>query len=264
MELRGTVAIVTGENGGLGQRICHALAQAGSQIVVVYTQSQGQAQDVADHLYQTGVQAEAMACDVTHPQQVQQLVARVAQMFGRVDILVNDAAYNKWIAFQDLDAMTYEEWQKILDVNLTGPMLYSKAVAPTMRQQGHGRIVNIASVAGLMPSGSSIPYAVSKAGLIHLTRCMASGPWWNQIACCGPRHSKRGSMPIMAVRVKHIWSCPKRLPDYALGSHVDTHYLCISGDVLPACAPSAAARHIPGAFRQPVYSCYGFVKQWAR
>jgi 3-oxoacyl-[acyl-carrier protein] reductase len=71
--------------------------------------------------------------------------------------------------------MTYEEWQKILDVNLTGPMLCSKAVAPIMRQQGHGRIVNIASIAGLMPSGSSIPYAVSKAGLIHLTRCMAVG-----------------------------------------------------------------------------------------
>jgi 3-oxoacyl-[acyl-carrier protein] reductase len=175
MELQGTVAIVTGGNGGLGQRICHALAQAGSHIAVVYTQSQAQAQEVAGQLRQTGVRAEAMACDVTHPQQVQQLVSQVVQTFGHVDILVNDAAYNIWIAFQDLDAMTYEEWQKILDVNLTGPMLCIKAVAPLMRQQGNGRIVNIASIAGLMPSGSSIPYAVSKAGLIHLTRCMAVG-----------------------------------------------------------------------------------------
>jgi 3-oxoacyl-[acyl-carrier protein] reductase len=169
------VAIVTGGNGGLGQRICQALAQAGSHIAVVYAQSQAQAQEVAGQLCQTGVRAEAMACDVTHPQQVQQLVSRVVQTFGRVDILVNDAAYNKWIAFQELDAMTYEEWQKILDVNLTGPMLCIKAVAPIMRQQGKGRIVNIASIAGLMPSGASIPYAVSKAGLIHLTRCMAVG-----------------------------------------------------------------------------------------
>jgi 3-oxoacyl-[acyl-carrier protein] reductase len=169
------VAIVTGGNGGLGQRICQALAQAGCHIAVVYAQSQAPAQEVAGQLRQTGVRAEAMACDVTHPQHVQQLVSGVVQTFGRVDILVNDAAYNKWIAFQDLDAMTYEEWQKILDVNLTGPMLCSKAVAPIMRQQGHGRIVNIASVAGLMPSGSSIPYAVSKAGLIHLTRCLAVG-----------------------------------------------------------------------------------------
>jgi 3-oxoacyl-[acyl-carrier protein] reductase len=175
MELQGAVAIVTGGNGGLGQRICQALARAGSHIVVVYAQSRGQAQEVASKLQETGVRAEALGCDVTNPPQVQGLVAKVLETFGRVDILVNDAAYNKWIAFQDLDAMTYEEWQKILDVNLTGPMLCIKAVAPIMRRQGHGRIINIASIAGLMPSGSSIPYAVSKAGLIHLTRCMAVG-----------------------------------------------------------------------------------------
>jgi 3-oxoacyl-[acyl-carrier protein] reductase len=175
MELHGTVAIVTGGNGGLGQRICHALARAGSHIAVVYAQSREQAQGVVNELRQTGVRAEALACDVTHPQQVEQLVARVVETFGRVDILVNDAAYNKWIPFRDLDAMTYEEWTKILDVNLTGPMLCIKAVAPVMRRQGGGRIVNISSIAGLTPSGSSVPYAVSKAGLIHLTRCMAVG-----------------------------------------------------------------------------------------
>ena len=175
MELQGTVAVVTGGNGGLGQRICHALAKAGSHIVVVYTQSRGAAQAVARELQQTGVRAEAMACDVAHPQQVDQLVARVLEIFGHLDILVNDAAYNKWIPFNDLDALTYEEWQKILDVNLTGPMLCTKAAAPVMQRQGAGRIVNIASIAGLSPSGSSIAYAVSKAGLIHLTRCMAVG-----------------------------------------------------------------------------------------
>src|SRR5207245_4643579 len=69
--------------------------------------------------------------------------------------------------------LTYEEWTKILDINLTGPMLVTKAVAPVMKKQGSGRIVNISSVAGLGPTGSSIAYAVSKAGLIHLTKCMA-------------------------------------------------------------------------------------------
>src|SRR5262249_32866086 len=92
---------------------------------------------------------------------------------GRLDILVNDAAYNKAIPFRDLDNLTYEEWIKIIDINLTGPMLTIKAVAPVMKAQGCGRIVNISSVAGLGPTGSSIAYAVSKAGLIHLTRCMA-------------------------------------------------------------------------------------------
>jgi 3-oxoacyl-[acyl-carrier protein] reductase len=175
MQLQGTVAIVTGGNGGLGQRICHALARAGSDVAVVYAHSHDGARQVAIELQSTGVRAEAMGCDVTSPSQVQALVSRVLDTFGRVDLLVNDAAYNKWIPFDDLDAMTYEEWQKILAVNLTGPMLCIKAVAPAMRRSGGGRIVNIASVAGLGPSGSSIPYAVSKAGLIHLTRCMAVG-----------------------------------------------------------------------------------------
>jgi len=175
MQLQGTVAIVTGGNGGLGQRICHALARAGADVAVVYAQSQESAQRVAVDLRNIGVRAEAMACDVADPSQVEDLVSRVLDAFGRVDLLVNDAAYNKWIPFNDLDAMTYEEWQKILAINLTGPMLCIKAVAPAMQRQGRGRIVNIASVAGLGPSGSSIPYAVSKAGLIHLTRCMAVG-----------------------------------------------------------------------------------------
>jgi len=175
MQLKGKVAVVTGGNGGLGQRICHALARAGSDVAVVCAQSRDAAQAVAAQLKSTGVRAEAMTCDVTSPAQVQGLVSRVLETFGRVDLLINDAAYNKWIPFNDLDALTYEEWQKIIAVNLTGPMLCIKAVAPAMQRQGGGRVVNIASVAGLAPSGSSIAYAVSKAGLVHLTRCMAVG-----------------------------------------------------------------------------------------
>ncbi len=100
-------------------------------------------------------------------------MADVTARFGRLDVLVNDAAYNKAIPFPDLDGLTMEEWDRIIAVNLTGPMRLIKAVAPVMKAQGRGRIVNIASVAGLGPTGSSIAYAVSKAGLIHLTRCMA-------------------------------------------------------------------------------------------
>ncbi|MCB1509672.1 MAG: SDR family oxidoreductase [Hyphomicrobiaceae bacterium] len=174
MNLKGAVAVVTGGNGGLGQRICHKLAAEGVDIAVVYARSADQAEQVAAELAETyGVRAAAFQCDVTQRDQVQALVDGVVARFGRLDILVNDAAYNKAIAFQDLDNLTYEEWCKILDINLTGPMLAIKAVAPVMAAQGRGRIVNISSVAGLAPSGSSIAYAVSKAGLIHLTRCMA-------------------------------------------------------------------------------------------
>jgi 3-oxoacyl-[acyl-carrier protein] reductase len=174
MDLRGAVALVTGGNGGLGQRICHALARKGVHIAVMYAQSREQAEGVARELassYQ--VNAAAFACEITDAAAVKRLVEDVSKRFGRIDILVNDAAFNKSIPFADLDNLTEEVWDKIMAVNLTGPMRLTKAVAPVMKAQGRGRIVNISSVAGLGPQGSSIAYAVSKAGLIHLTRCMA-------------------------------------------------------------------------------------------
>ena len=174
MELKGTVALVTGGNGGLGQRICHALAREGVHIAVMYAQSRDQAESVARDLasrYQ--VNAAAFACDITDGAAIETLIGDVTRRFGRLDILINDAAYNKAIRFDDLDNLTLEVWEKIMAVNLTGPMRMIKAVAPIMKAQGCGRMVNISSVAGLTPSGSSIAYAISKAGLIHLTRCMA-------------------------------------------------------------------------------------------
>jgi ketoreductase RED2 len=174
MDLKGTVALVTGGNGGLGQRICHALAREGVQIAVMYARSRDQAEEVARDLtsrYQ--INAAAFACDITDASAVDELVEEVTKRFGRLDILINDAAYNKAIPFDDLDGLTQHEWDKIIAVNLTGPMRLTKAVAPIMKAQGQGRIVNISSVAGLSPTGSSIAYAVAKAGLIHLTRCMA-------------------------------------------------------------------------------------------
>lgn len=174
MDLRGSVALVTGGNGGLGQRICHALAREGVNIAVMYARSRDQAENVARELassYQ--INAAAFGCDIADGAAVDRLVSDVTARFGRLDILVNDAAYNISIPFPDLDALTQEVWDKVMAVNLTGPMRLMKTVAPVMKAQGRGRIVNIASIAGLGPSGSSIAYAVSKAGLIHLTRCMA-------------------------------------------------------------------------------------------
>jgi 3-oxoacyl-[acyl-carrier protein] reductase len=174
MDLKGAVALVTGGNGGLGQRICHALAEEGAHLAVMYAKSREQAESVAGELksrYQ--INARAFACDITDDAAVDRLVGEVTQAFGRLDILINDAAYNIAIPFPDLDSLTMEVWSKIMATNLTGPMRLTKAVAPVMKAQGRGRIVNIASVAGLSQTGSSIAYAVSKAGLIHLTRCMA-------------------------------------------------------------------------------------------
>ena len=165
MDLKGAVALVTGGNGGLGQRICRALAQEGAHVAVMYARSREQAEGVAGELtsrYQ--VKAQAFACDITESTAVDRLIGEVTQAFGRLDVLINDAAYNISIPFADLDNLTIEEWNKIMAVNLTGPMRLSKAVAPVMKAQGRGRIINIASVAGLSPTGSSIAYAVRRPG----------------------------------------------------------------------------------------------------
>src|SRR6266403_3863399 len=174
MDLNGAVALVTGGNGGLGQRICHRLAKEGAHVAVMYAQSRDQAEGVARELASRHqINAAAFGCDITDPAAVERIVGDVRGHFGSLDILVNDAAYNKAIPFPDLDTLTMEVWDKIIAINLTGPMRLMKAVAPVMKAQGRGRIVNISSVAGVGPTGSSIAYAVSKAGLIHLTRCMA-------------------------------------------------------------------------------------------
>ena len=134
MDLGGRVALVTGGNGGLGQRICHALARQGVHIAVMYAQSRDQAEGVARELassYQ--INAAAFACDITDGVAVEKLVGDVTERFGHLDILVNDAAYNKSIPFTDLDNLTQEVWDKIMAVNLTGPMRLTKAVAPVMK-----------------------------------------------------------------------------------------------------------------------------------
>jgi 3-oxoacyl-[acyl-carrier protein] reductase len=174
MDLQGKVALVTGGNGGLGQRICHALAREGVALAVVYARSQGQAESVATALSaEHGIEAAAFGCDLADAAAVERLPAAVVERFGRLDILVNDAAFNIAIPFPDLETLTGEVWDKMMAINLTGPFRLTRAAAPFLKASRAGRVVNISSVAGLGPSGSSIAYAVSKAGLIHLTRCMA-------------------------------------------------------------------------------------------
>lgn len=173
MDLNGKIALVTGGNGGLGQRICHGLARAGVHIAVVGGSNLETARKVAEDVAAYGVESAAFVCDLQQPGEITRLVEDVTARFGRIDILINDAAFNKAIPFPDLDALDLEIWNKIMTINLTAPLLMCKAVAPVMKASGAGRIVNITSVAGFAPQGSSIAYAVSKAGLNHLTKCMA-------------------------------------------------------------------------------------------
>jgi 3-oxoacyl-[acyl-carrier protein] reductase len=174
MQLSDAVVVVTGGSGGLGSRICHAFAARRSRVAVVYHSRQEAAEELTKDLRIVGASDSlAIQSDVTRAERIAELVESVVETWGRIDVVVNNAAFNQGVPFQDLDALTPQIWQRIMDSNSTAPFLVARAVAPVMRRQGHGRIINIGSVAGFKPGGSSIAYAVSKAALAHLTRCLA-------------------------------------------------------------------------------------------
>ncbi len=173
MEIRNSVAVVTGGTGGLGWRICRAFAREGAKVVLVYRSSREKAEGYAQELRDMGTEAVAVQADVTSQSGIDLLLGEAVKRFGSIDSLVLDAAYNEWIPFKDLDALDREKWEFILDYNLTAPYLAIRSAAAIMRRQGRGRIITVSSIAGIHPSGSSIAYAVSKSALIHLTRCAA-------------------------------------------------------------------------------------------
>jgi 3-oxoacyl-[acyl-carrier protein] reductase len=173
MDISGCSAIVTGGAGGLGRRLGLALAKAGTHVVVVDSKPKDEISSCADQLTALGPAALAVQADIADQAGIDDMLSRTEERFGRVDILINTAVYHRLIPFQDLQTLDEAAWTRMMHVNLTAPFLAMRSVAPIMKRQGGGRIVNISSVAGLAPIGSSISYAVSKAALIHLTRCMA-------------------------------------------------------------------------------------------
>jgi 3-oxoacyl-[acyl-carrier protein] reductase len=173
MDLIGKTAFVTGGSGDIGGTTARALAAVGADVAISYVGHAEGAEATVRAVQTSGRRALAVRLDQRDPAAIDASVGTVMQHFGRVDILVNNAAWNIGIPFRELDALTAEIWDRVLETNLRGPYLLAKAFAPHLRAHGAGRIVNIASVAGLFPGGSSIAYASSKAGLIHLTRCLA-------------------------------------------------------------------------------------------
>jgi 3-oxoacyl-[acyl-carrier protein] reductase len=173
MDLTDKVAFVTGGSGDIGRAIATALASAGVDIVVSYVSSAERASSVVDAVQVIGRRSLAVHLDQRDPFAISATFEKAVAAFDRIDILVNNAGWNVGIPFNDLDALTAEIWDQVLETNLRGPYLLARAFAPELRRHKTGRIINIASLAGFVPGGSSIAYATSKAGLIHLTHCLA-------------------------------------------------------------------------------------------
>lgn len=209
MDIAGKVALITGSSTGIGRATAWALAERGVKVVVNYARSQADAEQTLAGVHERGAQGIAVRCDVTDEAGVRAMVARARAELGPVQILVNSAGFTRIVPFNDLDGLTDEIWERTLATNLVAPFKCIRACVPDMRAAGWGTIVNVASVAGLMATGSSLAYAVSKAGLITMTRGLArtlaptirvnavapgyvDSPWWERQGLQTPEQVERG------------------------------------------------------------------------
>jgi 2-dehydro-3-deoxy-L-rhamnonate dehydrogenase (NAD+) len=170
LELPGKVAIVTGAARGIGFAIAGRLSRAGAQVMVADIAEAG-AVAAAERLREGGGKATGVAADVTSPTEVGTMVERTLDVFGAVDILVNNAGITGRDA--PLWETTDEDWEKVLGLNLTGVFYCCRAVVSHMRERRSGAIVNVASISGKEGNPNMIPYSVSKAGVICLTKALA-------------------------------------------------------------------------------------------
>ena len=168
--LQGQVALVTGGAKRLGRSISLALAGAGARVAVNYNTSEKEAADLVKEIQRQGSEAAALQADVSRPGEGKKLVAAAEKQLGGVDILVNNAGIFARFAWQEI---TEADWDRFMNTNLKAQFFCAQAVAPGMKRKGRGRIINIASLGGLLAWPAFIPYGVSKAGVIHLTRLLA-------------------------------------------------------------------------------------------
>ena len=170
MRLKDKVAVVTGSSRGIGRAIALEFAKQGARLVVTYNREAAQADAVVQQILSGGGEAFAAQLEVRDRQSVREVFTAAYERFGRIDVLVNNAGINKRGFF---DEITDEDWDLIMAVNLKGPFVCCQEVFPYMIKQKGGRIINIASVAGQYHGPKTVHYAVSKAGLISLTKVIA-------------------------------------------------------------------------------------------
>ncbi len=172
LDLSGRVAIITGGSVGLGRQMAEGLAEAGANLVLCARKKE-RCEQAAEEMRLLGVKTLALGCDVKNSNDVQAVVDATVSQFGRIDILINNAG-TSWGA--PVEEMRLEHWNKVIETNLTGTFLFSQAVGKVMVPRRHGKMINIASVAGLRgapPEFQAIGYHASKGGVIAFTKYLA-------------------------------------------------------------------------------------------
>lgn len=170
MELRGRTALVTGAARRVGRAIALAMAGRGADVVIHYKSSASEAHETVEAVERLGQRASAIQADLAEPDQVEALVDRAIRACGKIDVLVNSAAIFRRTP---LEHITVQDWEQFLRVNLTAPFLLARRLGLLMRQQGAGKIINVADVAGIKPWADFLPYSVSKGMLITITQGLA-------------------------------------------------------------------------------------------
>lgn len=168
--LQDQVALVTGASRGIGRAIALALATEGAKVVVNYASSATAADELVAEIAGMGGEAIALKADVSQPDQVDALVAAVMEKWGRVDVLVNNAGITRDTL---LLRMKPDDWQAVIDLNLTGVFLCTRAISKIMLKQRSGRMINISSVVGEMGNAGQANYSAAKAGVIGFTKAVA-------------------------------------------------------------------------------------------
>jgi 3-oxoacyl-[acyl-carrier protein] reductase len=173
MELKDKVAVITGSSSGVGRAAALKFAEQGCSVIINYSRSQAEAEEAAALCRVKGAKAIVVQADVSVDADCRRLIQSAVDSFGRLDILVNNAAVTEFIEFSDLEGLTEDIWMKILRTNLIGNFFCSRAAVPHMQKAGAGAIVNVVSIAGFLGHGSSIAYSASKAAVINMTKCLA-------------------------------------------------------------------------------------------
>lgn len=215
MELVDRVALVTGGAIRLGRTIALTLAQHGADVVITYRTSKQAARETVERLRELGSRAEAVKVDVTQAKDISALIARIRRQFGRLDVLVNNASIFERTPF---DTLKEADWDAHMDANLKGPFLCALAASKLMKRKGGGKIINIADWAGERPYKDYLPYCVSKAGLLALTKSLAKelAPSIQTIAIApGP------ILPPPNMTPASRWRAVQRLPLKRWGSPQD-------------------------------------------
>ena len=173
MDLKNRVALVTGASGDIGGAIARCLAENGAQVILTYVGAAETAAKLETEIGQAGGIAWAVQLDQRDPEAIEAVMAQVEEKYARLDILVNNAAWNIGIPFPNLDDLTADIWDRVLETNLRAPFLLARAGAKLLKARPDSHIVNISSAGGISPGSSSIAYSSCNAGLNHLTRCLA-------------------------------------------------------------------------------------------